>query len=122
MYQDLVGRIVILPLFVPAVRTVTTNSVSVDVRPFVDNFAVVLHSAGGTGALDVRAQHSVDDVTYIDTPGGVFTQVTITASLQIIRINARAVRGFLRLIATIGAATAPSFAFSAVVIGQNARI
>ena len=124
MYQDLVGRIAILPLFVPAVRTAAANSTSADIRPYIDSLAVVLYSAGGTGTtptLDVRAQHSTDDITYVDVPGGAFVQVAIAPSLQTIRIDVRAIRRFFRLTAMIGGAT-PAFTFSAVVIGQTARI
>lgn len=82
-------------------------------------FELAVNAASGTSpTLDVKIQHSADNVTYTDT-GVAFTQVTatqITATREVAELPKRswkttATQPWLRAVGTIGG-TVPSFTWA----------
>lgn len=111
-------------VFASAARTATTNSTDMENRGArgVRLFLAVTAASGTTPTLDVKVQvkDPIND-TYIDVPGGAFTQKTTTVTDELtiypgVTVSAnRAVSWPLsqkwRVVATIGGTT-PSFTFS----------
>jgi len=118
MFQDLRNRLDVRELFAPATRTVNANSSSVDLQGYEGGLMLALHSAAGTGTVDIRLQDSADNAAWADVAGRVFAQVTTVASLQTMHVDSRAVRRHIRLASLAGGAT-PSHNFSAIAIGQR---
>lgn len=120
--QEILGASV-LSLFDPADRSATANGSAVDILNYEGQAAAILQSAAGTGTtptLDVKLQDSADGSTgWADVTGAAFTQVTnATASAQVLKFNASAVRRYIRAVATIGGTT-PSFACAVSFIGKK---
>ena len=106
--------------------TSTQTSAALDITSYSGMIAINLDSAAGTGTsptLDVKLQESATsggtytDVT--DANGDVvqFTQVTGSASEQVIGLDADGSLGFIKAVQTVGG-TSPSFSYS---INASAR-
>lgn len=109
--RDIKAHMTVSNSLAPAARTTTVNGTSLDLQNYIGDIMAVLNSAAGTGTsptLDVKLQDSADDSAFADVAGKTFTQITGTASLQTMNIDVRAVRRYIRLVATIGG-TSPSF-------------
>ena len=75
-------------------------------------------AGGGTGpALDAKIQDSADNSTFTDVSGKVFTQV-ISASIQSLAIDTRAVKRYIRAVLTI-TGTSPTFGLAVTAVGQK---
>ncbi len=110
-----------------AVDTFTADQLSaaLDLTAYVGNVTVILHSEEGTGnannTLNVQMQESATSGgTYTDITGAAFTEVDDTAggSLQILRIDADAILGFMKSNGII-VGTTPSFIYGISVIGRK---
>ena len=105
--------------------TSTQLSASLDLTDYVGNVIVILHSEEGTGnadnTLNVQIKESATSGgTYTDITGVVFAEVDDTAggSLQRIRLDADAVKGFIKANGVI-VGTTPSFIYGISVIGRK---
>lgn len=105
--------------------TSTQTSPALDLTSYVGNVAIILHSKEGTGnadnTLNAKIQESATSGgSYTDVSGATFTEVDDTAggSIQIIKLDADAVLGFIKGIGTI-AGTSPSFIYGISVIGRK---
>ena len=108
------------------VATVTSTSTGsgVDISAFKGRMAIMLDSgaasAGTSPTLDVKIQESADDSTYSDISGATFTQVTdAAASFQQIAIDADDAEQYIRVVATVGGTSTPTFTYS--VTGYGAK-
>ena len=76
---------------------------------------MILTSAAGTGSsptLDVKVQDSdASSGTYGDLSGATFTQVTGSASMQVITFSKDECKRYIKIVQTIGGST-PSFPFN----------
>jgi hypothetical protein len=111
-------------LFASSPRTTTTNGTAADLSNLVGRMMILLSSAAGTGTtptLDIKLQDSADNSTFADVSGATFTQVTGAASFQSIAVDTRAIRRYLRAVATIGGTT-PSFSFTVIALYRKAML
>jgi hypothetical protein len=111
---NLGDQVQVLNLHPTVARTATANSTGVDIQQIVDQIAIVIDSAAGTGTsptLDVKIQESSDNSTFTDISGLAFTQITTSASVQKIVLNKGATKRYIRVVSTI-TGTTPSFSYS----------
>jgi hypothetical protein len=103
-------------------RTATLTGTGIDVLAYEGVGLFVLNSSAGTGTdptLDVKLQHSDDDVTYADVTAGAFTQVTDvagTAGVQVKKLNVADLKRYVRVVGTVGGGT-PSFDYGVEFLG-----
>lgn len=100
--------------FAPAARTSTANGTGVDLQGAADVLVVLNNgtTSGTSPTLDVKIQDSADNSTFADVTGLTFTQVTAALTNPVtLQVDPRAVRRYIRAVATIGGTT-PSFACS----------
>ena len=107
------GRAFVKPDVELLTKTARTASIDSSWLDLEDRSAsdFVLDSAAGTGTtptLDVKIQHSIDQVVIFDAASGAFTQVTTVASTQ--RLALKDLMRYVRARAVI-AGTTPSFNF-----------
>lgn len=110
--------------------TGTVNGPAVDLRPYRGKVVLILNSAAGTGTtptLDLKVQDSADGSTgWADllsaSEVGLFTQVTTTDSLQAVMVDTEYVRGFVRVVTTIGGTSSPTFIAGVSLIGFPQRV
>lgn len=98
--------------FAPVARTTTANGTGVDLQGAADVLVVLNNgtTSGTTPTLDVKIQDSADNSTFADVTGLTFTQVTAALTNPVaLQVDPRAVRRYIRAVATI-AGTTPSFA------------
>lgn len=108
---DLKGELTFTESLAPAARTASANGSSLDLQGYNGQVVARLNSAAGTGTtptLDVKIQDSADNSAFADVAGLTFAQVTTAAFKDTLRIDPRAVRRYIRMVATI-AGTSPSF-------------
>jgi len=114
----------IIPLSIaPALRvTGSAGSAGVDVSAFAGDVKFTLDSSAGGGAdntLDVKVQHSDDNITFVDVPGAVFTQVTNAApAFESIIVKGDGLKKFVRVL-DIVLGTAPTFDRSVQMTGEK---
>lgn len=105
-----------------ASKSATAKGSGVNTTYYTGKLNVVLDCSAGTGDMtcDVKLQHSDTDVdgNYTDITGAAFVQVTTTASLQSIPLNADECQKYVRAVATL-AGTNPVFIISAHFIGRK---
>ena len=98
-----------------AAVTSTATSSAIDLLEFDGDILLVLDSAAGTGSsptLDIKIQDSdASSGTYGDLSGATFTQVTDSASMQVITFCKDEAKRYVKIVQTIGGST-PSFTFS----------
>ena len=104
--RDLFSGSDVLELQVSATVTSTQDSAEDDLTDYTGNVIVILNSALGTGTtptLDCKVQDATTSGgSFADVSGAVFTQVTDGAkSFQILRLDADASRGFIKIVETI---------------------
>lgn len=107
--------------FASAARTETTNSDDQSFPGYPGSVALFLDvsaASGTTPTLDVKLQAKKSDATYLDIPGGTFTQKTAVSTegktfpmVTIMQDKDGPSTGTWRAVATIGGGT-PSFTFS----------
>ena len=102
--------------------TVDTNGTDVDLQDYQGVLKVILNSGAGGGTtptLDAKIQDSADNSAFADIPGKVFTQVTDAGlSIQILGIDTRTVKRYIRVALTIGGTT-PTFGLAVTAVGQK---
>lgn len=105
-----------------AAITASANGTGVDISAFEGAVKFTLDSSAGGGAdhtLDVKLQHSDDDVTYTDITGGVFTQVTnAAAAYESIILSADGLKKYVRGVDTV-AGTSPTFSRALSMVGEK---
>lgn len=120
--NDLKNHLTISASLAPARRTATGNGASLDLQSYEGDILALMHSAVGTGTtptLDVKIQDSADDSAWADVAGLTFTQVTDAAlSAQKKTVDRRAVRRYIRMVATI-TGTTPVFDSVGLFAGQK---
>ncbi len=107
-----------------AARTSTVTATGVDVSDYIGSIAIVQDVgtvSGTTPTLDGKLQDSADDSSYADVSGASFTQVTASNSKQVIHVDTRALRKYVRYVGTIDGTT-PSFAMGVSIIGLKATV
>ena len=102
----------------PAVATATVTGAAVDLQQYIGVLRVGQTVGAATGTLDGKIQDSADNVTFNDVPGLVFPTVTAANNSQSLQVDTRAVRRYIRHVATIGGAN-PSFAYHVGGLGQR---
>lgn len=96
------------------------NGSAIDVSEYDDNVAVLLNASAGTGnmTLDVKLQQSANGSTgWTDISGAAFSQVTTSASSQMISFNPAYTSKYVRAVVDVGGTT-PVFIVSAQLIGE----
>ena len=73
--------------------------------------------AGTTPTLDGKIQDSADGQNFADVAGYVFPTVTAANSDQVIGVDTRAVRRYVRYAANIGGSNGQSFTFNVAALG-----
>lgn len=121
---DVHNELNVLELLVSAVRTSSANGTGVDLQGYQGKLKVILDtaqaSAGTTPTLDVKIQDSADNSDFTDVSGLTFTQVTDSADLlEAIAVDTRAVRRYIRAVATIAGTDTPTFNSAVVAVGQK---
>lgn len=110
-----------IEVYAPAVRTSTPTPAAIDLKPYKGIVAILLHCGAGTGNADNTLASKVQDC---DTTGGTYADTGITGTtvdataggkIQIILVDTRKVREFIKLVLTL-AGTTPSFASEAALI------
>lgn len=104
--------------------TVATNGASLDLQGYNGNILAILTSEAGGGTsptLDVKIQDSADNSSFADVSGSVFAQIVGTESHQEISVDPRAVRRYVRMVATI-TGTSPVFDCAGLFIGGKQTI
>jgi len=100
----------------------SANGGGVDVSEFEGDVKFTLDSSAGGGAdntNDIKLQHSDDDATYVDVPGGVFTQVTNAGpAFESLIVNSDGLKKFVRGAETING-TGPTFDRGLSMVGQK---
>ena len=98
-----------------AAVTSTATSAAIDLKEYDGDVSLILTSAAGTGSsptLDVKVQDSdASGGTYGDLTGAAFTQVTDSASMQVITFSKDEAKRYIKIVQTVGGST-PSFTFS----------
>jgi hypothetical protein len=104
--------------------TASGDGTGVDITQFVGEGKFVLSAknvAGTTPTLDVKLQHSADNITYADVTGGAFTQVTdadTRAAVQhTLDIKLDGLNKYVRAVKTIGGTDTPQFLVFCVGLG-----
>jgi len=100
--------------------TANVDGAGIDLQGYQGVLKVILSSGdgGGTGpTLDAKIQDSADNSTFADISGKVFTQV-ISASIQSLAIDTRAVKRYIRAVLTI-TGTSPTFGLAVTAVGQK---
>ena len=89
-----------------------TTGTGVDVSGYSGDVYVILSvEAGGNDSLDVKIQKSEDNSEWDDISGAAFTQVTSSASLQMIKIASADLDKYIRAYADVGGGT-PNYTLS----------
>lgn len=105
-----------------ATITASANGSGVDVSAFEGDVKFTLDSSAGGGpdhTLDVKLQHSDDDVTYTDVTGGAFAQVTNAgAAYESIILNADGLKKHVRGVDAV-AGTSPEFSRALSMVGEK---
>ena len=113
--QQTLEKLEIFSCVATAAVTSTATSAAIDLKEYDGDVSLILTSAAGTGSsptLDVKVQDSdASGGTYGDLSGAAFTQVTDSASMQVITFSKDEAKRYIKIVQTIGGST-PSFTFS----------
>ena len=119
---DIKNRLTFSQVSPPVAKTATfTAANDIDTRDYIGNIAFVQDVGTVTGTsptLNGKIQDSDDDSTYADVTDYTFTEVTASNSLQVLNVDTRKVRRYVRYIGTV-AGTSPSFSVGVSAIGQK---
>ena len=117
--QNLGAELQTLALIPMADITASGNGTGIDITDYVGLAAVTLSAknvAGTNPTLIVKLQDSLDNSTFADISGAVFTTVTeagtLAATLEKITVNLDSARRYLRAVKTIGGTSSPEFLLS----------
>jgi succinyl-CoA synthetase beta subunit len=106
----------LIKLKTPASVAATANGTGVSVVDFDGPIAFILNcgaaTAGTNPTMDVTLEHSNDNSTYTAITGGAFTQVTSTASAQVLTFTKAELKPYVRCVMTIGGTSSPAFPLS----------
>ena len=113
--QQTLEKLEIFSCVATAAVTSTATSAAIDLKEYDGDVSLILTSAAGTGSsptLDVKVQDSdASGGTYGDLSGAAFTQVTGSASMQVITFSKDEAKRYIKIVQTVGGST-PSFTFS----------
>ena len=113
--QQALDKLQLFSCVATAAVTSTATSAAIDLKEYDGDVSLILTSAAGTGSsptLDVKVQDSdASDGTYGDLSGAAFTQVTDSASMQVITFSKDEAKRYIKIVQTVGGST-PSFTFS----------
>ena len=113
--QQALEKLQLFSCVATAAVTSTATSAAIDLKEYDGDVSLILTSAAGTGSsptLDVKVQDSdTDGGTYGDLSGAAFTQVTDSASMQVITFSKDEAKPYIKIVQTVGGST-PSFTFS----------
>ncbi len=107
-----------------ALFTASANIDGVDLRDYVGKVALVVNvgvaHAGTSPTYDLYVQSSVNaNGTGPVNANVTLTQVANTNSFQVLEIDTRSVRRYLRLVQTIGGSSSPNFPVSIALVGTK---
>ena len=113
--QQTLEKLQLFSCVATAAVTSTATSAAIDLKEYDGDVSLILTSAAGTGSsptLDVKVQDSdASGGTYGDLSGAAFTQVTDSASMQVITFSKDEAKRYIKIVQTVGGST-PSFTFS----------
>jgi len=113
--QQALEKLQLFSCVATAAVTSTATSAAIDLKEYDGDVSLILTSAAGTGSsptLDVKVQDSdASGGTYGDLSGAAFTQVTDSASMQVITFSKDEAKRYIKIVQTVGGST-PSFTFS----------
>mgnify|MGYP001235951967 FL=1 len=113
--QQALEKLQLFSCVATAAVTSTATSAAIDLKEYDGDVSLILTSAAGTGSsptLDVKVQDSdASDGTYGDLSGAAFTQVTDSASMQVITFSKDEAKRYIKIVQTVGGST-PSFTFN----------
>ena len=97
----------------------TTTGAAVNVRDLKGKGKVVLAAsaaaAGTDPTLNVKLTHcTTTGGTYTDVTGGAFAEVTDAASVQTIGLDLDSLHEFVKVVATVGGTSTPTFSLSVI--------
>lgn len=113
--------ITVASLAAAATVTANGNRAAFDLRPFDGETKLSLNCDAGGGTnptLDVKIQHSADGSTNWTDSGVAFSQVTGTASFQVLTVSAEQFKRYIRVVDTVGG-TNPTFARSVGLVARR---
>ena len=89
---------------VSAANTAAATGGWVDIRAYDTPLAIVQNGGLGTGTLDGKIQDATDisGTGVADVSGATFTQKTTTVNQQVLALQPRSTRGFIRYLGTVG--------------------
>ena len=113
--QQALEKLQLFSCVATAAVTSTATSAAIDLKEYDGDVSLILTSAAGTGSsptLDVKVQDSDESGgTYGDLSGAAFTQVTDSASMQVITFSKDEAKRYIKIVQTVGGST-PSFTFN----------
>ena len=101
-------------------NTATFFGAAMDLQQYTGTVRVSQHVgavAGTNPTLDGKIQDSADGVNFNDVAGSIFATVTAANSDQVINVDTRAVRRYVRYGGTIGGSAGQSFTFNVSALG-----
>lgn len=112
--QQALEKLQLFSCVATAAVTSTATSGAIDLKEYDGDVSLILTSAAGTGSsptLDVKVQDSdASGGTYGDLSGASFTQITDSASMQVITFSKDEAKRYIKIVQTVGGST-PSFTF-----------
>lgn len=107
-----------------ALFAASANIDGVDLKDYVGKVALVVSvgvaHAGTSPTYDLYVQSSINSNGTGPTNANVsLTQVANTNSLQVLEIDTRSVKRYLRLVQTIGGSSSPNFPVSIALVGTK---
>lgn len=107
-----------------ALFTASANIDGVDLKDYVGKVALIVNvavaHAGTSPTYDLYVQSSVNaNGTGPVNANVTLTQVANTNSFQVLEIDTRSVRRYLRLVQTIGGSSSPNFPVSIALVGTK---
>lgn len=120
---DMKGEFGFLTISDIAARTSTVTGSAVDLQQYIGKVAFIQQVgtvSGTTPTLDGKIQDSADGSTgWADVSGATFsTQVTASNNQQVIAVDVRSTKRYVRYVGTIGGTT-PSFAVGVIAVGEK---
>lgn len=96
------GAATALTLSASASQASTVTGASVEMLDYEGPVAIVQSHGTGTGTLDGKIQDSADGSTgWADVTGATFTQRTTTAAIDVIALNPKQTKRYIRYVGTI---------------------
>lgn len=125
--NDLNGEVVAQELTNNLAVTATgLKGSSVDLNDYDGSAKIIVQigaaTAGSSPTMDVKIQDSADNSSFADVTGATVAQVTTVALTASIGLAPRTYRRYVKLYATIGGTSSPSFPISAVVLAQKKTV